>query len=66
MLKNVILYYMLLLASCSIKKVCLNLPGQEVDWYAIFFMPASVSFDNEMHYGYFAQILITYNIINIM
>ena len=53
MLKNVILYFMFLSASCSIKKVCLNPSGQEVDWYAIFFMPASISSDNEIHYGYF-------------
>ena len=44
---------MFLSASCSIKKVCLNPSGQEVDWYAIFFMPASISSDNEIHYGYF-------------
>ena len=53
MIKNIILSFLCLSASCSIKKVCLNPSGQEVDWYAIFFMPASISGNNEIVYGYF-------------
>ena len=37
----------------SIKKVCLNPTGEEVDWYAIFFMPSSISTMGEIDYGYF-------------
>ena len=52
-IKSIILSVLLLSASCSTKKVCLNPLGQEVDWYAIFFMPASISDDGEIHYGYY-------------
>ena len=38
-IKSIIISVLLLSASCSTKKVCLNPLGQEVDWYAIFFMP---------------------------
>ena len=38
---------------CSTKKVCLNPAGEEVDWYAIFFMPSSISTMGEIDYGYF-------------
>ena len=52
-IKSIIISVLLLSASCSTKKVCLNPLGQEVDWYAIFFMPASISEDGEIHYGYY-------------
>ena len=40
------------LVSCSANKVCRNPEGEEVDWYAIFFMPASVG-KGIINYGYF-------------
>ena len=36
----------------STEKVCRNTRGQAVDWYAIFFMPRSVSSDNQIYYAY--------------
>ena len=45
-MQKIILFSILfLLASCLLKnnKKCLNPLGQEVDWYTIFFMPASIS-----------------------
>ena len=53
MFKSVTLSFLFLSVTCSIKKVCLNPSGQEVDWYAIFLMPTSTSDDGEIHYGYF-------------
>ena len=53
MLSNIILLILFILSFCSKKRVCRNPSGQEVDWYAIFFMPKSVSKDGEMHYAYF-------------
>lgn len=53
MLKKIIFSALLIFISCSPKKVCLNPSGQEVDWYVIFLMPASISDDKEIHYGYF-------------
>ena len=43
---------LLFFSNCVSDKVCRNTNGVEVDWYAIFFMPRSVSSDNEIHYGY--------------
>ena len=45
--------FLFVLVSCSSNKVCRNPEGNEVDWYVIFFMPLSVSQDNQIHYGYF-------------
>ena len=53
MLKIIIFSILLFSILSSIKKVCLNPAGQEVDWYAIFFMPASISGDGEIYYGYY-------------
>ena len=53
MLKSIILSLLLFLSSCSTNKVCRNPSGKEVDWYTIFFMPASASSDGAIHYGYF-------------
>ena len=53
MLKSIIFSIFLLSSFCSIRKVCLNPAGQEVDWYAIFFMPSSISNDGEIYYGYY-------------
>ena len=55
MLKILLFSFSFILTSCLTKqkKVCLNPSGREVDWYAIFFMPKSISSDNEIHYGYF-------------
>ena len=39
-------------SNCSDEKVCRNTKGQVVDWYAIFFMPRSVSSDNQIYYAY--------------
>ena len=44
---------LILFSSCNTNRVCLNPSGKEVDWYAIFFMPASASSDGAIHYGYF-------------
>ena len=44
---------LILFSSCNTNRVCLNPSGKEVDWYAIFFMPASASSDAAIHYGYF-------------
>lgn len=53
-MKKVILEVILLfLVSCSTNKVCRNPDGIEVDWYAIFFMPLSISSNNKIYYGYF-------------
>ena len=43
---------LLFFSKCTTNKVCRNTKGAEVDWYAIFFMPKSVSSDNEIYYGY--------------
>lgn len=53
MYKFVIGCILLLLVSCSTNKVCRNPEGEEVDWYAIFFMPSSASSDGQIHYGYY-------------
>ena len=45
--------------SSDIKRVCLSPEGNEVDWYAIFFMPQSASSDGAIHYAYFDPNLIT-------
>ena len=53
-MKKIILEILLIfLVSCSTNKVCRNPDGNEVDWYAIFFMPSSISPDNQIYYGYF-------------
>ena len=39
-------------SNCVSDKVCRNTKGVEVDWYVIFFMPRSVSSDNEIYYAY--------------
>ncbi len=53
-MKKIILEILLFfLVSCSTNKVCRNPDGNEVDWYAIFFMPSSISPDNQIYYGYF-------------
>ena len=53
-MQNFILFtFLFFFVSCSSNKVCRNPEGNEVDWYAIFFMPASVSSDGKIHYGYF-------------
>ena len=51
--KLVLFIFLFFLVSCSSDKVCRNPEGEEVDWYAIFFMPLSVSQDGQIHYGYF-------------
>ena len=53
MLKPLLFSLLILFASCSTNKVCRSPTGKEVDWYAIFFMPQSVSTDGAIHYGYF-------------
>ena len=53
MYKSIIFSILLIISSCSTKRVCLNPSGQEVDWYTIFFMPLSISPDDEIYYGYF-------------
>lgn len=44
-------------SKCSTEKVCRNTKGEVVDWYAIFFMPRSVSSDNQIYYAYFDNTL---------
>ena len=44
-------------SECSTEKVCRNTKGEVVDWYAIFFMPRSVSSDNQIYYAYFDNTL---------
>ena len=53
----IILSTLLLLSICSDEKVCRNTKGQAVDWYAIFFMPRSVSSDNLIYYAYYDNTL---------
>ena len=53
MYRSIILSVLFLLSSCATNKVCKNPSGGEVDWYVIFFMPASASSDGAIHYGYF-------------
>ena len=53
MIKSIILSILLLFTSCATNKVCRNPAGNEVDWYAIFFMPSSASADGSINYGYF-------------
>ena len=53
MLKPLLFSLLILFASCSTNKVCRSPTGKEVDWYAIFFMPQSISTDGAIHYGYF-------------
>ena len=48
---KIILLILISLISCK-EKVCRNHNGEEVDWYAIFFFPRSISPDNEIHYAY--------------
>lgn len=48
---------MLIYSKGSNEKVCRNTKGKEVDWYAIFFMPRSVSSDNQIYYVYFDNTL---------
>lgn len=51
--KYIILFFILFSVSCTTDKVCRNPQGEAVDWYAIFFMPDSVSPDKKINYGYF-------------
>ena len=44
---------LILLSSCGGSRVCRNPSGKEVDWYTIFFMPASASSDGAIHYAYY-------------
>ena len=44
---------LLVFTSCNTNRVCRDPSGKEVDWYSIFLMPASVSSDNSINYGYF-------------
>ena len=44
---------LLVFTSCNTNIVCRDPSGKEVDWYSIFLMPASVSSDNSINYGYF-------------
>ena len=53
MLNFLIFLFLFLSIYSSTKKVCLNPAGEEVDWYAIFFMPSSISTMGEIDYGYF-------------
>ena len=53
MFKSILFSILLLLSSCATNKVCRNPSGKEVDWYSIFFMPASASSDGQIHYGYY-------------
>ena len=53
MKKYVVEAILIFLVSCSNNKVCRNPEGEEVDWYAIFFMPSSISSDKQIHYEYF-------------
>lgn len=53
MFKVLIFSLLFLLSSCATNKVCRNPSGKEVDWYSIFFMPASASSDGAIHYAYF-------------
>jgi len=53
MIKFIAFSFILLLSSCASNKVCRNPSGKEVDWYSIFFMPASASIDGSIHYGYY-------------
>ena len=48
---------LLILSIYSDDKVCRNTKGQVVDWYVIFFMPRSVSEDNQIYYAYFDNTL---------
>ena len=49
-----ILYSILFFSiACTTNKVCRDPNGEEVDWYVIFFMPASASSDGKIHYAYF-------------
>ena len=52
MKKFIFLSLLIFFVSCTTNKVCRNPDGEEVDWYAIFFMPASVS-NGVINYGYF-------------
>ena len=53
MQKSLLFSLLILSVSCSTNKVCRSPSGKEVDWYAIFFMPLSISPDGAIHYGYF-------------
>ena len=53
MSKFILFLILFISISCSTNKVCRNPEGVEVDWYTIFFMPASASSDKKIHYGYF-------------
>ena len=48
------------LCNCSTNKVCRDPGGNEVDWYAIFFMPKSASSDKQIHYAYIDNTMATY------
>ena len=49
-----ILYFLLFSFSiCAMNRVCRDPSGNEVDWYSIFFMPASISKDGIIDYAYF-------------
>ena len=56
-MKNILISILIIYSSCATNKVCRNPSGKEVDWYAIFFMPASASTDGSINYGYFDQTL---------
>ena len=53
MLMALIYSALLIFASCTTNRVCRDPAGKEVDWYSIFLMPASVSSDGSINYGYF-------------
>ena len=44
---------LLIFVSCANNRVCRDPSGKEVDWFSIFLMPASVSSDGSINYGYF-------------
>ena len=53
MFKSLLISLLIIFTSCSTNKVCRSPSGKEVDWYAIFFMPQSISTDGAIHYAYF-------------
>ena len=53
MLMALIYSALLICSTCITNRVCRDPGGNEVDWYSIFLMPASVSSDGSINYGYF-------------
>ena len=53
MFKPLIFSALFLLTLSTTNKVCRNPSGKEVDWYSLFFMPASASSDGQIYYGYY-------------